>query len=205
MSEPETTGNGDWSAWSATWESVGGGGHPATPAASAASAATALAGLRRRAARQRRRQLAIVAGEGVLCLALLALSGVLLRGGAAAWEVVWLGTLWGFVLVAGGFAWWNRRATWRATGAALEDYVRLARLRAERQLRTVRFVLLLYVAEATVVVAQLLWFDRLVPGAVAALAAAGVAIAAWCVLTRRRLRRELARIDAFARELPDPA
>jgi hypothetical protein len=128
----------------------------------------------------------------------------MLRGGAAAWQIVWLATLWAFTAVAGGFAWWNRRATWRAAGAAVEDAVRLARLRAERQLRTVRFVLLLFAAEVVAVLAQLAWFDRLVPVAFAALGAAGIVIALWCAVTRRRLRRELARIDAFARELPDP-
>jgi hypothetical protein len=64
----------------------------------------------------------------------------------------------------------------------------------------VHFGVALFAAETVVVVAELAWFGRLVPVAVAALAAAGVVIAAWCVAMRRHLRRELAQIDAFARE-----
>jgi hypothetical protein len=201
MSEPETTGNGEWSAWREAWVSERAANRPV---GREAAEPAELAVLRRRLDRQRRRQIAVAAVEWLGALALVAVTVAMLRGGAAAWQIVWLATLWAFTAVAGGFAWWNRRATWRAAGAAVEDAVRLARLRAERQLRTVRFVLLLFAAEVVVVVAQLAWFDRLLPVAFAALGAAGIAIALWCAVTRRRLRRELARIDAFARELPDP-
>ena len=200
MSEPETTGNGEWSAWREAWVSE----RPADPAHRGAAEPGGLAALRRRLDRQRDRQIAVAAVEWLGALALVAVTVAVLRGGAAAWQIVWLATLWAFSAVAGGFAWWNRRATWHAAGATIEDAVRLARLRAERQLHTVRFVLLLFAAEVVAVLAQLAWFDRLVPLAFWALAAAGLAIGLWCAVTRRRLRRELARIDAFARELPDP-
>ena len=64
-------------------------------------------------------------------------------------------------------------------------------------------MLALFAAEAIVVVAQLAWFDRLVPVALAALAAAGGVVVFWCVVARRRLLRELSRIDAFSRELSE--
>jgi hypothetical protein len=193
MSDSETIAGGEWSGWRDAWVADG------QPPASAASA-----DLLRRLHRQRRRMLVVAAGEVLLLLILIAASVAMLHGGAVAWKVTWVITLWVFACVAVAFAWWNRRATWRAAGAAVDDAVRLARLRAERQLRTVDFVLLLYAAEALAVVAQLAWFGRLAPMAVAALAAGGAIVAAWCAVTRRRLRRELARIDAFARELPDP-
>jgi hypothetical protein len=160
--------------------------------------------LRPRAARQHRRQLLVVAGEAGIVLAFLALSLAVLAGQVQAWEVVWLTTLWAFTTIAVGFAWWNRRATWRVAGETVEHYVRLSRLRAERQLRSVRFALWLLAVETVVVAAQLLWFDRLVPLALVALGAAGVVIVAWCLYTRRRLLGELARIAAFERDLADP-
>jgi hypothetical protein len=194
MSERTVDRNGEWRALTEAWA--------ATDDAEGAEVATphgALDSLRRRAERQRRRQIAVAVLEWLLFAGLLVLTVVVLRGGAAAWELIWLASLWGFTAVAMGFAWWNRRATWRAAGVALDDYVRLARLRAERQLRTVRFVLALFAVEVIVVVAQLAWFDRLVPAAVAALAAAAAVIVSWCVVTRRRLDRDLSRIDAFRR------
>lgn len=194
MTQRQTTEDAEWGGWSADWAAADGF---ATAAGGAAADAGALAELRRAAARHRRRQVAVAAGEGLLTLALLALSVWVLRDGAVAWEVVWLLTLWAFVAAAAAFAWWNRRATWRAAGDAVEDYVRLARLRAVRELRAVRFAALFYAAEVVAVVAQLAWFDRLGPVAIGALAAAGVGIAAWCALAARRLRRELARIEAF--------
>ena len=225
MSDSETTANGEWSGWRDAW--VAEAARPPAPA-SANAAAQALrrpgstpasgsgtaarpaadpagvADLLRRLHRQRLRMLAAAAGEVLAMLVLIAASVAILQGGAVAWKVTWLITLWVFACVAIAFAWWNRRATWRAAGAAVDDAVRLARLRSERQLRTVDFVLLLYAAESVAVVAQLAWFDRLAPTALVALAVGGGVVAAWYGVTRRRLRRELARIDAFARELPDP-
>ena len=196
MSDAETTANGEWSGWLDAWAAEA----PPRPAADPAG----LADLLRRLHRQRLRMLAVAAAEVLLMLLLIAASVAVLHGGAVAWEVTWVITLWVFACVAVAFAWWNRRATWRAAGAAVEDAVRLARLRGERQLRTLDFVLLLYAAEAVAVVAQLAWFGRLAPVAVWALAAGAGLVAAWSGVMRRRLRRELARIDAFARELPDP-
>ena len=201
MSEQTTNENGEWRELSQAWAT---GDEESASGADTAHANGPLDLLRRRAERDRRRRFVVVAIEWLLCAALAALTVVVLRGGAAAWEVIWLASLWGFAAVAMGFAWWNRRATWRAAGVALDDYVRLARLRAERQLRTVRFVLALFAAEAIVVIAQLAWFDRLVPVAVAALAAAGGVVVFWCVVARRRLLREISRIDAFSSEVSEP-
>jgi hypothetical protein len=180
-----------WEVWSQAWVA-----ETATEGTS-----NAFDELRRRAARQRRRQWLVVGGEVVLVVVLAALSAAVLIGERRPWHVVWLASLWGFTAVAAGFSWWNRRSTWRASGETVEAYVRLARLRAERHLRSLRFAVLLFAAEVPVVVAQLLWFDRLVPWAVALLAAAGVVLLGWCAHSRRRVREEHDRIAAFEREL----
>ena len=199
MSDVETTANGEWSGWRDAWVE-----EPPHAAARPAADPAGVADLLRHLHRQRLRMLVAAAGEVLLLLLLIAASVAILRGGAVAWKVTWLITIWVFACVAIAFAWWNRRATWRAAGTAVEDAVRLARLRGERQVRTVDFVLLLYAAETAAVLAQLAWFGRLTPTTLWALAAGGGVVAVWYVVTRQRLRRELARIDAFARELPDP-
>ena len=211
MSDSETTANGEWSGWQDAWVAEASRSPSPAPANEAERAAArpaadpaGVADLFRRLHRQRLRMLAVAAGEVLAVAILIAASVAVLHGGAVAWEVTWVITLWVFAGIAIAFAWWNRRATWRAAGGAVEDAVRLARLRAERQLRTGAFVLLLYAAETAAVVTQLAWFGRLAPVAVWALAAGGAVVAAWYAVTRRRLRRELLRIDAFARELPDP-
>lgn len=199
MSDTETTANGEWSGWRDAWVA-----EPSRAAARPAADPAGVADLLRHLHRQRLRMLVAAAGEVLLMLLLVAASVAILHGGAVAWKVTWLITIWVFACVAIAFAWWNRRATWRAAGTAVEDAVRLARLRGERQVRTVDFVLLLYAAETAAVLAQLAWFGRLTPTTLWALAAGGGVVAVWYVVTRHRLRRELARIDAFARELPDP-
>jgi hypothetical protein len=178
-----------WQELSGAWSAA-----PSTPV-------TGVDELRRRSARHRRRQALVVAGEIALVIAFAALTAMVVAGGVEAWHVVWLASLWGFTAVALAFGWWNRRATWRASADSVDAFVRLARLRAERGLRSLRFALVLFAAEVVVVVAQLLWFERLVPWALAVLGAAGVALLGWCVVAGRRLRGELARIAAFEGEL----
>lgn len=191
MTTPPTNGEGQWQAWTAAWT---------------ASEEPALSErLQRKIARQRRRLVLAAAGEGVLMLALAVLSVVVLAGEGQSWEVVWLATLWGFALLALGFAYWNRRATWRAAGETVSDHLRLSRLRCERQRRTIHFALLLFGAEAIAIVAQLEWFDRLVPEALYLLAGLGAALGIWSLWAQRRLVRELERIDAFERELDEGA
>lgn len=146
----------------------------------------------RRLVRAKRRTLAlVVAGEVALVAAFFALSLYVVRDGVVPWEVVWLVSLWTFVAIAVGFAWWNRRGTWQPLGDSVAEYVRLSRLRCERQRTTVRLVLLLFVAETAAVVAQLAWFDRLTVLAVVLLAAGGTVVAGWSLYTHRRVEREL--------------
>ena len=189
MNADERQTDAQWQAWTADWA-----------ATSTADELTPLGGL---LAAQRRRRWVAVAGEAAMVAALVLLTAVLLPGETPAWQVVWLATLWGFLLLALGFAYWYRRATWHPSGATVRDHLRLSRLRCRRELAAVRFGWLLFAAEAVAVVWQLHWFDRLVPEAVLLLAGAGLAFAAWTVATRRRIRRELASIDRFAGTLGD--
>lgn len=154
--------------------------------------------LRRIVAVHRRRLVAAVAGEIAIAVAVLALSIWIAEDGVAVWEGVWMATLWGFLAVAAGFAWWNRRGTWRAAGDSVAEYVRLSRLRCERQRRTIVFAVVLFIAEAVAIVVQLVGFERMTMSAIASLGAAGIVIGAWCVRMKRRIDRELEMIDTFA-------
>ena len=145
----------------------------------------------------RRRMLMAAAGEIALAVLFLLMTITVAADGVAGWEAVWMATLWGFMLVAGAFAWWNRRGTWRPLGDSVTDYIRLSRLRCERQRRSVVFGIALFAAEAIVIVAQLVWFGRLTPPAASVLAASAVPIAAWCIVTLRRIERELRAIARF--------
>ena len=131
-----------------------------------------LAPLRRLLAAQRRRLVAVVTVEAVLVLAFGWLSWLVARDGVEAWEAVWLLTLWGFTVAAVAFAWWNRRGTWRSLGESVEEYLRLARLRARRARRSLAFACGLLVAEV---------------------------VAGWCWLAARRIRQELALLDELSR------
>jgi len=166
-----------------------------------------VAPLRRLLAAQRRRLVAVVLGEAALVLAFGWLSWLVVRDGVEAWEVVWLLTLWGFTVVAVGFALWNRRGTWRSLGESVEEYVRLARLRAQRARASLVFSCGLLAAEVLAVVAQLIWFGRangplgLVVGSL--LVAAISVVAGGCWLAARRIRRELALLDELSRQEAD--
>jgi hypothetical protein len=156
--------------------------------------------LRRLLQTQRRRLLAVAIGEAVLVLAFAALSWLVARDGVVAWEAVWLLTLWAFTLVALAFVWWNRRGTWRSLGRSVEEHLRLARRRAERQRRAGAFAGALFVVETVAIVMQLAWFDRLTPLALVVLAAVGAGVAVGCAVARRRSGRELERLADYQRE-----
>jgi hypothetical protein len=151
--------------------------------------------LRRLLATQRRRLVAMVAGEAALVLAFGCLSWLVARDGVAPWEAVWLITLWGFTAVAVAFAVWNRRGTWVGLGESVEGHLRLAQLRARRALAAVSFAIGLLLAELVAVTAELVWYDRFGPVEVALLAVVATAAAWWCGWTRWRVRRELALLD----------
>ena len=183
----------EWEDLAAAWQSVDG----------TIDEPIDLAPLRRLLAAQRRRLVAVVLGEAALVLAFGWLTWLVARDGVEAWEAVWLVTLWGFTVVAVAFALWNRRGTWRSLGESVEEYVRLARLRARRARRSLGFAGALLVAEVVAVVAQVVWFGRASGSTgllVAGLLVAAVAVAAaGCWLAARRIRRELALLDEVSR------
>ena len=155
--------------------------------------------LREIVAAHRRRLIAGSLCEIAVIAALAWLTYVVLRDGAAAWELVWAVTLWAFAAVAVAFVWWNRRGTWRTMGASVAEHVRLTRVRAERQRSSIRFGVGLFVVEAAAVIAQLLWFDRLTGKALALLAVLGLIVFAWAVAVSRKVRRELRVIADYER------
>lgn len=156
--------------------------------------------LRRIAAAHRRRLLIMTAGEIALVVAFAGLSIVVASDGLVPWELVWLITLWSFMLVASAFVWWNRRGTWQALGESVEEYVRLTRLRAERQRHLVYFVCGLFVAETIVCVGQLVWFGRFTLFASILFVVSGAAIGLWCWSTKRKVASDLALLEEYTRE-----
>ncbi len=157
--------------------------------------------LRRAVSVHRRWMLLAAVGETLFALALVWLTWEVMRQGAFGWRLVWAVSLWVFALAAFAFVWWNRRGTWTASGSSVADFVRLTRLRARRQSLSLRFMLVLAVAETVVVVAQLVWFDRfgIFAGALLGMVLFGVGV--WYVVARRRIPRDLAIAAAYDEDL----
>jgi hypothetical protein len=165
----------------------------------AAGAPVDLTPLRRKVAAHRRLLIAATVGEVLVVAGFVWLSAVAAGDGVEPWEAVWLATLWGFTLLAFAFVWWNRRGTWSALGESVEEFVRLTRLRAERQMRSIYFSLGLFVAQTVIVAIQLAWFGRLTVAAGLLLAAFGALVAAWCWAMRKKVARDLAAVEEYDR------
>jgi hypothetical protein len=179
MSMPER----EWELYAAAWR--------------AETAPVDPAPLRRLVAAQRRRLVAVVAGEAAVLAGCAALSWWVAADGVETWELVWLATLWGFAAIASAFAFWNRRGTWKSLGESVEDHVRLARLRATRAAQAFLFGCGLIVAETVAVLAQLAWWGRLTVAALLCLAAVGAGIAGVGWLAYRRYRRDAQVLAAY--------
>jgi hypothetical protein len=147
--------------------------------------------LRRIVRAHRRRLVLTTVGEAAMVIAAALLSVFVVRDGVAAWEIVWLATLWVFVAVAIVYAIRNRRGTWSTLGDSVADYVALTRLRAARQRQMVRFMCGFFVVEAIAVTAQLWWYDRFTLFAALLLGTSGVAVGVWCWIVLRRVKREM--------------
>lgn len=147
--------------------------------------------LRRIVRAHRRRLIVTTVGEASIVIALALLSVFVMRDEIAAWEMIWLATLWAFVAVATGYAIRNRRGTWSTLGDSVADYAALTRLRAMRQRQMVRFMCGFFVVEAIAVAVQLWWYDRFTPFAAILLGTSGVAVGVWCWIVLRRVRREM--------------
>lgn len=166
----------DWDSLSTAWRASGG--------------AIDRSPLRRMVVSYRRR-LALLATLEIGVLAFFGwLSWLVARDGVAAWEAVWLATLWSFAALATGFAWWNRRGAWNAMGLSVAEF---RRQRARRHARSLRFGVLLFVAELVVVVAQLAWFERFTAPVALVLVAFAAGLGAWCLWMRRRIAADAAR------------
>ena len=165
-----TTNERDWDALTRTWQS----------SRDAVEART----VSRLVAAERRRLAATVLGELAIIGAFVTLSWLAIRGGLAAWETVWLTTLWLFTAVAAPFAWWNRRGAW---SAMVESVMEFERRRTARRRRTLRFASVLFVTEVLAVSIELAWFDRFTGQAIVLLVAMTVAFAAWMLWMKRRI------------------
>lgn len=139
--------------------------------------------LSRLIAAERRRLAATAIGELLILGAFVVLSWLALRDGLAAWETVWLTTLWLFTAVAVPFAWWNRRGAW---SSMVESVAEFERRRTARRHRTLRFATGLFVTEVLVVLIELAWFDRVSVLAIVLLVAMTIAFAVWALWMQRR-------------------
>ena len=167
-----TTHENDWESLASDWH--------------ARSEDVPAATVRRLIAAERRRTLAVIAGETAIVAGFAWLSWLAIRDGLAPWETVWLSTLWMFTAGAVPFAWWNRRGTWRAF---VESVAEFERRRDQQRRRTLRFACALFSAEAIVVMAELAWFDRLTARALLILLGSAVAFTGWAFWMRRRSLR----------------
>lgn len=140
--------------------------------------------LHRLIAAERRRTLAVIAGECAVIAGFAWFSWLAMRDGLVLWETVWLTTLWMFTAVAVPFAWWSRRGTW---SALVENMAEFERRRDQRRRRTLGIACGLFVAEAIVVIAELAWFDRLTARPFLLLLCLAVVFTAWAFWMRRRL------------------
>ena len=147
--------------------------------------------LRRTVANHRLMLVAVTAAEILFTCGLAWLTYVVLRGGITSWKIVWAISVWVFVAIAFAFVLWNRRGTWTAEAESVAEYVRLTRLRAERQLRSLRFAVWLLVAESVVVLTQLIVFERMTATAMLLLVGCIAVVALWIVLMRRKIGRDL--------------
>lgn len=178
-----TMNENEWTSLSEVWRSADGG--------------VGTAPLRRTVATHRLFLIIATAAEILLLGALAWVTYAVMRPGITSWKVVWAVSLWVFVVIAYSFVWWNRRGTWVAHGDSVAEYVRLTKLRAERQLRSLRFAVALLIAESVVVIAQLIAFDRLTANAMVFLGVCVAVVALWVVLMRRKIRRDLAIASEF--------
>lgn len=166
-----TTNDRDWEALTSTWQS--------------SRVEVAASTLSRLVAAERRRLVATVVSELVMIGLFVALSWLAIRNGLAAWEAVWLTTLWLFTAIAAPFAWWNRRGAW---SSMVESVAEFERRRTVRRRRTLRFASALFVAEVLAVSIELAWFDRFTALAVVLLVAMTIVFAVWVLWMRRSLR-----------------
>ena len=163
-----TTNERDWESLASEWRAQSEEVPPAT--------------LHRLIVLERRRTLAVIAGEAVTIGGFAWLSWLAAKDGLAPWETVWISTLWLFTAVVVPFAWWNRRGIW---SAFVESVAEFERRRDQRRRRTLRFACALFSAEAIVVIAELAWFDRLTARPLLILLGFAVVFAAWAFWMRR--------------------
>jgi hypothetical protein len=164
-----TSNDHEWDSLTQVWQSAD---QPPAPASLAQLIAS-----------ERRRLAVIVVGELLVVAAFAGISWLAWRDGLAAWEKVWLTTLWLFTAVATPFAAWNRRGAWTSM---VESVAEFERRRAARRRRTLRFGSALFVAEVLVVSIQLAWFDRFNAFALLAIGVLTVLFTIWVVWMKRR-------------------
>jgi len=162
--------------------------------------ATAPSDLRRTVDRQTRRLRRVIWAEAALVVVMavwLARVLPLLPPGERRW---WLVASALHVVTVVGFTVWNRRGIFEPLGESTRDYLRLARLRLTRSLRTSSFVVGLIVVEALVLVLATAGWGQRRANAAIGLAVVGVALTLIGTLWyRARAKRELTRLAVLAK------
>ncbi len=184
----------DWTHWRATWRAE------ARPEEALRHALAA--GLRR----YRRRLVLTIAVEVAVTVEVLVLVAARLRAQPDLAAVIWAVWCAVFITTVWVVAVRSRRGLWAPLGESAEAFLEVTRRRAERQLRTVRFVVGATAAQSAATGAWLLWRFGLDPtrwggAAVQAwglLALIMVASLTWCSWQRSRCRRDLALLQRLA-------
>lgn len=148
----------------------------------------------------------ILAGEIVLTLVILVVSGaaIIRHGGAGALRVgtmvlLYTAAIWAFTL-------WNRRGVWTPYGETTADFVALLRVRAQRRIRSAWFSQIVICLAAVLMAREIAAAWRVgevrsVDWVWIGLSAYSVAVIVWGVWTWRRARREIRDLDALTQEL----
>ena len=170
-----------------------------------------VAALKARVYQHRRRTLWLVAAEVLLSIAVVVFGVYALARQPRPLAIFLVADGWLLLVVAWAFAIWNRRSTWRPVTETVQAYVQLSRTRCQRQLRAVRFTVIIVAAQlAAVSLWRLLGGDTIRtsdehgswPPVVSVLVVAGYLV--WGTWYGRRARGQLAELDRLHGELrPD--
>lgn len=183
-----------WAAASVTWRT---GEH---------QSATLTEQLARRVRRQSDSLRLILAGEIVLTLVILVVSGaaIIRNAGAGALRVgamvvLYTAAVWAFTL-------WNRRGIWAPYGETTADFVALLRVRAQRRIRTAWFSQIVITVAALLLSREMQAAWRagevsLVDWVWIYFGVYTAAVIVWSVWYRRQARREMRELDALLRDL----
>lgn len=185
----------DWTTLAAEWQEA------APPVAADAEA------LRVRVDADRQRMRWFLAADVAVSLLAIAATIATVRSYPGSWSRFVAIDTTAMLVAMWAFAMWNARGTWRPLGQTTEAFLGLTRLRCMRRLRALSYATIITVLQVVAV----LWWSRTpnaseggpnLPGlALLVPATVIIVVIAAIVSSRRRIGRQLRKLDALAAEL----